>query len=351
MSEADAPGKLVIAGEYAVLHGAPAIAIAVNVRARARVGRSGGLSRLVVPDGGSWEFQWGDDGQPQWQVQPVAGQGNVLEAVLAVASRRVLLAHDLPALMIELDTREFHRARADGFREKLGLGSSAAVTVALAGALLAELGATPERGTLLGLALDAHHELQGGAGSGIDVIAALYGGVVGIGAPEAPEQALSLSWPTGLDWLAAWTGCAASTRVMLERLEKFRTTRVDEFNRQLSVLKGSARAVLASWRRGRVAAILAALADYGDALRSLDGASGIGIWTPAHDRLAALAAETGAVYKPSGAGGGDFGIAFASTAEPLRRLQARLVAEGVDTIAGGQAAPGVRIEGIPPTRQ
>ena len=112
MAEADAPGKLVIAGEYAVLHGAPAIAVAVNIRARARVSRTAGFSGLVVPGAGHWNFQWQADGRPHWQARPEAGQGRVLEAVLGTLSRRARLPRALPPLMIEpIDFTQLYRNR------------------------------------------------------------------------------------------------------------------------------------------------------------------------------------------------------------------------------------------------
>jgi phosphomevalonate kinase len=62
--------------------------------------------------------------------------------------------------------------------KQLGLGSSAAITVALTAALLAQGGrADMDRPGLLHLATVAHRQLQGG-GSGSDVAAAVHGGIV-----------------------------------------------------------------------------------------------------------------------------------------------------------------------------
>jgi phosphomevalonate kinase len=341
MSEADAPGKLMIAGEYAVLLGAPAIAVAVGIRGRACVARTRETSSLTVAGSGTWPFQWQSNGQPLWQQVPSAAQGCVLEAVLAALSRRRQLPPVLPPLAIELDTREFRRVRVDGSPEKMGLGSSAAITVALVGAWRAQFDGPSDAGELLAIALDAHRRLQNGAGSGIDVMAAVHGGVVAAGAPDNPGRTLRLTWPQGLHWLAIWSGDAASTPLMLERFAAFRTTQPVAFSRELSSLSDLAHTVLRAWRDGRAPAILAALAAYGAALRRLDAASGLGIWTPAHARIASLARDAGTVYKVSGAGGGDFGIAFASESAQLERLQARLAAEGIHTLTGDDGVVGI----------
>src|SRR5690606_21597860 len=61
---------------------------------------------------------------------------------------------------------------------KLGLGSSAAVATALAAALAAAGGIRPDRELLFDLASSAHRTAQGGTGSGGDVAASVYGGLL-----------------------------------------------------------------------------------------------------------------------------------------------------------------------------
>ena len=141
MAEAHAPGKLVICGEYAVLHGAPAIAVAVDVRARASVAPlpDPGASRLTLPENGAWAFELGA-GQPRWRERagrwpgpdPRGGGGGARRATVRDGVR----PRD------RLDTRAFRTTRGDGKPDKLGLGSSAAITVALTAALLAQAGRT-----------------------------------------------------------------------------------------------------------------------------------------------------------------------------------------------------------------
>jgi phosphomevalonate kinase len=97
-----------------------------------------------------------------------------------------------------------------------------------------------------------------------------------------------------------------------------------------------------------VPAILRSVADYDDALRALDSGAGIGIYTPAHQRLAEIADAAGAVYKVSGAGGGDFGIALADSADVIARVSAACAAESILTLSGGSGAPGVMVRATPP---
>jgi mevalonate kinase len=111
-----------------------------------------------------------------------------------------------PSLSIEFDTRFFS---AEG--QKTGIGSSAALTVAL----VAALGKSDD---VFVKALLAHSELQGGAGSGVDVAAAVYGGLIEY---EMKTRSVShIGWPDGLAWRLLWTGSSVSTAAKLAKLAK-----------------------------------------------------------------------------------------------------------------------------------
>ncbi|MCC7328641.1 MAG: hypothetical protein IT484_00630 [Gammaproteobacteria bacterium] len=332
MVEADAPGKLVICGEYAVLAGAPAIAVAVDVRARAQVIRTAGPCHFEVAGAGSWSFAWDARGLPCWPDRPDGGRGLVLDALAATLAEAGLALHQ--GVSIRLDTQAFH-APGGG---KLGLGSSAAITAALAAALCAAVGRPLATGTLFELARLAHRRLQGGNGSGIDVAAAVHGGIVGL----VPGQEVEvLGWPAGLHWLAAWSGYGAATPPLLARFNAYRRRSGAAGEALVGQLCQAAQAALRAWQGGEAAAVLAALARYRDALAALDAGARIGIVTRAHRRLAALAADAGCLYKTSGAGGGDFGLVLAADAAAIGQATRALAGAGVMVLAGGRGAPGL----------
>lgn len=341
MIEARAPGKLVLAGEYAVLHGAAAIAVAVDVRAEVLVERHGGpASELVTGPGGPAAFRWAGDAQPHWEAGHPGPNGRPLEAVLATlaAAGHLPRAADLPACRIRISSAEFQR-EAGGSRVKLGLGSSAAVTVALLGAMLRLAGGAPvERRALLGLAMDAHRRLQGGRGSGIDVATALFGGVVGRNDAVQP-----LPWPRGLHLAALWTGSAASTPELLHRFELWQRHDPPAFAAQMERMRSVAAMALAAWQAGDVQRVLAAVTAYDQALGQLDQAAGIGIYANGHLRLRELCRELGLAYKPSGAGGGDFGIALGSSRALIDQLRARCEAEGIYVLDRPLCPPGLAV--------
>ena len=354
--EAQAPGKLVIVGEYAVLEGAPGLAVAVDVRAEARItSLPGSGNRLVIPDTGeSFRFRWVPASGPRWEGDSPGAFGLPLEACAEILTVRGLLprASELPACQIELATAAFHHTSNDGQRVKLGLGSSAAIVVALTGALLRLAGGAPlPRQELIAICCEAHRRLQGGSGSGIDVATAITGGAVAIdfscqSGPEAGvPRAHPVSWPRRLRLVAVWSGQSASTPAMLSRLQVFFERDPARFASHMGRLGANAGQAVAAWRAEDLSGLLSAIAGYESGLRQLDEAAGIGIFSPAHERLRAIALKHGAVYKPSGAGGGDFGIALTDSRRVEQALRAGYAAAGFSVLDAELCAPGLSVRG------
>jgi phosphomevalonate kinase len=261
---ATAPGKIVLAGEYAVLWDAPAICMAVNRRAVATIETGAdGQCRVSTP---------GFEGKDRFAVVDAVTEGQ------------------RPSGEIELDTTAF----AENGR-KVGIGSSAAVTVALAAALGNTTGVYEK-------SLAAHQRLQGGGGSGIDVAAAVYGGLFEYTRTE--YEVSPLSWPEGLAFRVIWTGISASTAARIERL----ANQAKKASRSALLL--AAPRIADAWRVGDAGAILSEYVTYIGVLRQFSVDHDLGIFDAGHDELTDAAMVDGLVYKPAGAGGGDIGIVF-----------------------------------------
>ena len=237
-----APGKLVIFGEYAVLHGAPAVATSVSRGLRVRITPRNQGSRLTMPHLGFADVpltKLRDEGiSAAGALSPNAG--HQVRAVLDIIDRFNEHVHygrvTPPHVDIAVDARElYHRGI------KLGLGSSAALTVALITGLQAHLsGRRPERQTLFKLAFRIHQHLQGGRGSGLDVAASVYGGYCRYRLPEGRRDATpevgALNWPDSIHALAVWTGQPASTAGLLHELDRWRARHADRYQSIMDAL-------------------------------------------------------------------------------------------------------------------
>lgn len=318
MSEvwASAPGKAVLSGEYAVLHGAPAICMAVNHRATARITRQNKDWHTVsAPGYSSVEGRFLAAGaEPEWL------QGEDEYKLVDVAWRALDGCSD-GGLAIELDTRAFFD-HVSGV--KLGLGSSAAMTVALTAAM-------SRSNDVFGEASDVHRAFQAGSGSGVDIATSVHGGLLEYRMHDA--RTVQLSWPTGLDYRLVWTGVPASTAGKLVQFQG-RSKKPS-----LDALLESAAGMAKAWRSA--SDVLAELPAYVEMLRQFSDDYDLGIFDAGHDKLVTEAQMAGLVYKPCGAGGGDIGILLGAHGEQLdeflvgqpesrcRNLESRLETQGV----------------------
>jgi phosphomevalonate kinase len=241
-----APGKLVLAGEYAVLDGAPAISLAINrgVECIIRAPRSDSLCQTPQND-----------------------------------SRFVS-----PALS-QIQNPQFYEFKnwnpfsGLGKGQKPGFGGSAAACVA----------SCYVAGLPLEQALTIHHQVQG-SGSGIDVATSIYGGMI---------------WAEGTEYrplppirpLVIWTGTSARTGPRVQRYQQLENR--DSFRKE-SIY----------WTKYfLIDPILSTRKLYQNLCKMAQNA-GLEYQTTATEEIVALAKTYSGSAKPSGAGGGDCVVAF-----------------------------------------
>ena len=243
--------------------------------------------------------------------------------------------------------------KVPGDSRKLGLGSSAAIVVATLAAMRldaarasTEVAPAPERGSaavdpqaIFAGALRAHRAAQP-TGSGVDVAASAFGGV--LVASLGPDGSLEVRphvMPAKLHVRVFSSPTAASTGGMIARVKAFEAADRAGFEAVIGRARDCARRVVVAMSP---AAALEAMRDQDTALRDLARASGAPIFTPDFDELARVAANEGAFFGPSGAGGGDVGI-YLGVVPPSKAFATALDAVGVDHLPIRVGAEGVRV--------
>jgi phosphomevalonate kinase len=292
-----APGKLFLTGEYAVLWGAPAIVAAVSPRLEARAARQSPGITVRVP-GSSIRGHPAETGI-EWSSRP-RGARFALEVLDLAGWKR--------ASGLEISFSPGHR---DPQGRKLGLGSSASASVAGAAAALWRPGGSFQREAIFKLAAEAHWLAQGRSGSGGDVAAATFGGLVRYerwplelpAEARPPIACQSLQTAEGLHLALVSSGAAASTPSLVAAVEASLTAlEKARFTEASAEATRSFTEALAHHRRKDS---LQALDACGDLLVELGKRTRVELLTPALAKLQELGRELGLGAKVSGAGGGD----------------------------------------------
>jgi len=233
------PGNMLLLGEYAVLEERGlGIAAAVGGRVRLEAWAARSLSIEGTWTGGS--FHW---------TRKHRAESSLVSAAFETV-REWRLAHGrsrgFEKLRVRIDSSELYSSSG----RKAGLGSSAAVTVALVYALRG--GGRLDR-TLPLLALAAHRAAQGGTGSGYDVYCSCFGGWgVFCGGARPSWQPFT---PRFDAWMYLFPGPAAvSTRDAIRSFSQWRNREPILAGRFISESNGNVRAFVEA-RSARTAAV------------------------------------------------------------------------------------------------
>lgn len=330
VAETRAPGKLYVAGEYAVVEtGFPAVLVAVDRYVTVRVSTADGVGHITSDQYANSQLEWhrGPDGGGDMVIEPDQAPFDfVLAAVHVVEEAAVALGTPLDVYDINISSE-----LDDESGRKFGLGSSAAVTVATVRALCDYYRLDLPRMKQLKLALLASIGVQR-SGSGGDVAASMFGGWIAYTSFDREwaraerdvrplVDLLAMDWPglsvrrvcppDGLRLLVGWTGSPASTSRLVGGVQS-RTTGEDgkdtDYTRFLAESRRCVTGLVEALDGDDRPGILGGIRRNRQLLRELGEHSGTTIETPTLRRLIEIAEACGGAAKTSGAGGGDCGI-------------------------------------------
>jgi mevalonate kinase len=228
---ASAPGSLMLLGEHAVLHGRRALVCAINKRITVLLSQINKPVLRIVSDLGTYEAPLGElTDHPDFRF--------VLDAVKQYPLEQGI------ELKIESE-----------FSSDIGFGSSAAVTVATHAALmksgsfgeLAPPGRAPSptepfQMELFKRSLATIHRVQG-RGSGADVAASVFGGVVAYRAEPLEIKPLKQTFPL----TAVYSGSKMKTAEVIALVELARAANPEKYERIFDGMDASVGEVLSSF--------------------------------------------------------------------------------------------------------
>lgn len=320
-----APGKLYIAGEYAVVeNGFPAVLVALNQFVTCQISRSKDkVGRIISHQYQDNSLLWRRQGDQMIIDKRDNPFSYILSAISVTEEYALSLNRPLELFDLQIDSQ---LDSASG--KKYGLGSSAAVTVATVKALCRFYHLPVNLDQIFKLSAIAHFSVQGNGSLG-DVAASVYGGWIAYHSFDRQWLAeqrkyldlptlLQLPWPdlkienlnapADLTLVIGWTGKPASTSRLVDKISLFKARRQREYHEFLENSRQCIKRLVNGFHRGDLNAIQTEIRYNRTLLQGLAKRSGVLIETPSLKRLCQIAEHYGGAAKTSGAGGGDCGI-------------------------------------------
>ncbi|NQU39726.1 MAG: hypothetical protein HQ523_07220 [Lentisphaerae bacterium] len=298
-----APGSLMISGEHAVLHGRRALVGAVNRRVHVTLTRR--------PDDGV-------------VIQSALGEREMTRHSMDATPPFSFVGRALAACADRMATGCDVAIEAD-MPHDVGLGSSAAVTVAMLAALHTWIdGCEPTRDDLAREAAAVIRSVQG-VGSGADVAASVFGGIVLC--TSGPEVHRRLSWLPDLSLL--YVGYKTPTKEVVAKVEAERLKDLARFEALFDRFDEVTESVATALLSEDLTAVGQAVNEGQTVMAEL------GVSDPALESLVDALRHTPGIYgaKISGSGLGDcvlgIGRLEADSLGPFRHIRAAFSRHGV----------------------
>lgn len=325
MIEVSAPGKLYIAGEYAVVEpGHPAIIVAVDQFITVTI-------EHAIGSKGSIQSQQYSDLPIKWSRRNgelvLDHRENPFHYILAAIRLTERLAKETNHTLRFYDLKVTSELDNSNGR-KYGLGSSGAVTVATVKALNEYYQLNLDLMTQFKLAALAHLDVQGNGSCG-DIAASCFGGWIAFSTFDHQwvienygklpiAELVQMQWPDldirplpipeKLRLLIGWTGSPASTSDLVDQVHQSKKGRLQDYQTFLAQSKECVEKMIVGFETDNVTLIKQMIALNRQLLNELTAVTGVIIETPALKLLCDLAENYGGAAKSSGAGGGDCGI-------------------------------------------
>ncbi|SEK62631.1 phosphomevalonate kinase [Carnobacterium iners] len=350
MIEVSAPGKLYIAGEYAVVEpGHPAIIVAVDQFITVSLEQTKHVGSITSFQYGNLPILWRRHNDQLVLDKRENPFHYILAAITVTEKYAKELNKELAFFSITIDS-ELDSSNG----RKYGLGSSAAVTVATIKALCQFYNLDSNDELVFKLAALAHLSVKSNGSCG-DVAASVYGGWIAfttfdrdwVASQQKKEQysikeLIDNDWPLlsikpltpprDLRLVIGWTGSPASTSDLVDEVTNQRNRDKNAYDNFLKDSKQCVNQMIEGFQHNDIQMIQQQIRKNRELLIKMSQDTGVIIETPALTQLCNVAEQYHGAAKSSGAGGGDCGIVLFNRREGLLPLMTAWEKEGITNL-------------------
>lgn len=343
------PGKLMVAGEFAVLEPYQKLIVTAVNRFVYTTIKTNDVNEVNVMDFNMKHLNW------SWKGNSIVFDNDYNKLRFVKSAMQItyqyLKDRNIAIYPVSLSVKS---ELADASGVKYGLGSSAAVVTSVVKAILSKfLPAQPPEDVIFKLAAIAHVTTQRN-GSGADIAASTYGGVLEYTSFQA-EWLLKeietssnittliekkwtylsihpISFPTTINMLVAWTGKAASTKKLVEQIKLLKKRNPEAYETFLQKSADAVKTIIKGMHGNDKDIFFSGIKQNRLALSELGEAANVEIETDKLYIMSKVAEQAGGAGKLSGAGGGDCGLVFLPFDQSLKTLKDTFSGKGIQIL-------------------
>lgn len=357
-----APGKLMLSGEWSVLEvGCPCIVMAVNKYSSAEIKKNEKIV-LDAPDVGlnkieaefdDTKLNWKKELSPEEKAKIIVSEKAIELTLQYLAQKRKKIKN----FYIKTDSSQAIAKTATG-NQKIGFGSSAAISVAIVAGLLKLHGIgikkKESKDLIYKIASTAHYLAQGKVGSAFDIAAATFGGTIvykrfdpnwlisEINTGKKISEIMDSEWPAYFAeelllpekfvLSVGYTGYSASTKELILKLNSFKETQKERYWQIINGVKEITVQLIEAIKAGKKEKIIELLNENRKSLQQLSTESQNNLETKELSLMSDIAQNLGAAGKFSGAGGGDCAIAVSFDKKTGKKIEQEWEKNGLQAI-------------------
>lgn len=349
MVKVSAPGKLCIAGEWAVLEkGNPMIAIAVEKRVFVKIKKSKDRDINISIRDFKVKNLKASFFNNRLSFKRRLNKKEKKDTLFIKIAIESALNYLNEAGFFEIKTWNEKKILTKRKQvKKTGFGTSAASVVATIAGIFKFYGKNIKtkisKEKIYKLATISHYLAQGKVGSGFDTAASTFGGLF-VYKRFDPEwlkdqfekgknikEIVNTKWPAfyfktikqpkEFNLLVGWTQKSSSTSKMVKDLYEWKKENKAEYRKTTNSIKNLVKKLIIAFQSNDKEKIISLIRRNEDYLRELGNKSGVNIETKTLALLSKIVNENGGAGKLSGAGGGDCGIAIVFDKKKIKKIK------------------------------
>ncbi|MEM4257352.1 MAG: phosphomevalonate kinase [Candidatus Diapherotrites archaeon] len=362
--EIDAPGKLMLSGEWSVLEPNNAcIALAINKKVKVKIkeNNTNKINITLKNFGIKTKAILKDQKLIFDSENPILNfTKKSLETTI-----KYLQETGTKIKFFDIETKTITKTKG---MKKAGFGSSAATCVAIITAIMkyhkSEAKIEEEKEKIFKLATISHYLAQEKIGSGFDIATSTYGGTLIYKRFDAEwllnelqqkkiSQVIKQKWPLlqyekielpkDMLIIAGFTGKSASTKELVKKMLNYKRNNKTDYERAIKNLAEITEKLSVALKKSNKTAIIELIKQNRLALKNLGELSGTNLETEELRKIAEIAEKNGGAGKFSGAGGGDCGIAICFDKKTMEKIKEEFRKEGIQPISFEIDKEGVKV--------